>query len=151
MARLIIKRVVLSCAVLILAELLFCVFGRNLVLSSLTLHSSQQRWRSVSIDGKSVSASGPTVQISPLIYGPHDLRLEMADGKVIYVAFFHSDTGVDRKVNIYVDYQPNSSIAGFRQTITRYETFPGITRTVFIGRTHAKQTSEASPFTLDWI
>ena len=92
MSKRIIKRAVLSCVILSFAELLFCVFGRGLIASNLTLHTPKQHWRSVSIDGKPVLASGPTVEISPLSYGPHDLRLQMVDGKVVYATFFHSDT-----------------------------------------------------------
>lgn len=147
----IIKRAVLSFVVLVLIGLLFSVFGRDMIPSRLTLYAPQQMWKSVSVDGNQVLVSGTSVQISPLSYGPHDLRFVMADGKIFYATFFHSDTGVDRQVNIYVNYQPYTSIADFRQTITRYETFPGRTRTVFTGNTHPEQTSKTNPFMLDWI
>ena len=145
-----VRRGVLACIFLAFAMLVFSVFGRELIPSSLTFHSVQG-WRSVSLDREKIPAPGSTIKFSPLAYGPHDLRLEMTNGKTIWITFFHSDTGVDRQINIYAVYDASADTINFRQTITRYETFPGITRTVFTGSTRPERTSAAKPFTLDWI
>ena len=89
--------------------------------------------------------------VSPISYGPHDLRIELANGKIVWATFFHSDIGVDRQIDIYVGYKAIDNTAAFRETLTRYETFPGITRTVFTGHIKPEKTSAAKPLMLDWI
>jgi hypothetical protein len=67
------------------------------------------------------------------------------------VSFFHSDTGVERRLDIYVDYKPGSDIATVRETGTRYETVVGNTSNIFSGRIRPEKTSSAEPLVLNWI
>jgi len=142
--------IILVCGLIAVAAELSPLFPRVLVPSRLTVHAPPEGWRSITLDGGRVSQAMPLV-VSPIDYGPHDLRIELANGKVVWATFFHSDTGVDRQIDIYVGYKASDDTATFRETLTRYESFPGITRTVFTGSTKPEKTSAAKPLMLDWI
>ncbi len=142
--------IVLSCCLIAIAALLSPLFVREMVPSRLTVHAPPEGWRSITLDNQRKSQAMPLV-VSPIDYGPHDLRIELANGKIVWATFFHSDIGVDRQIDIYVGYKASDNTATFRETLTRYETMPGITRTVFTGSTKPEKTSAAMPMMLDWI
>ena len=145
-----IAAIILGCCTVAVAAVLSPVFVRDMVPSRLTVHAPAQGWRSVTLDGQRVSRAMPMV-VSPIDYGPHDLRIELANGKVVWATFFHSDTGVVRHVDIYVGYTVRDNTVTVRETNTRYMTLPGITRTVFTGHIKPEKTSATKPLMLDWI
>ena len=145
-----IAAIILICCLIPIVAVLSPLFPRVLGPSRLTVHAPPEGWRSIMLDGQRMSQAMPMV-VSPIDYGPHNLRIELTNGKIVWATFFHSDTGVDRQIDIYVGYKASDNTAAFRETLTRYETFPGITRTVYTGSTKPEKTSATKPLTLDWI
>lgn len=144
------KKVALGCGLL----LVLCLVGIGISIAPrfvpdvLFLHPSGKQWSRITVTppvdshttATSFRATDDLLKVAPIVYGPYLLRIEYADGRVVWATFWHADAGVRKRVDLYINRGPGG--AEFRQVINQNET-------VFTGSVRPEQTSETKPFLLE--
>jgi hypothetical protein len=78
------KQVGLVCAAIALAAVaLLAAVGRYFVPSSLTVYPPQGGCRAL-LDGEEIGRETSPARFSPLEYGPHEVRIVLSGGRVIW-------------------------------------------------------------------
>jgi hypothetical protein len=129
----------------------------ELASSVLTVHGDPAGWRTVEVDSTDggphlvVERPGPIVDFPELGYGPHPLRIVYADGTTVWASYFHLDTGMRRRVDVYATRVPGGDTVKFRCVIRNRPVIFGRSETLFDGSVEAGKTSRGRPLTLSSV
>ena len=127
-----------------LIALMVLPYVKRLKPANLRIHISDKTWDRVTVTTQFV-ANAPRVfsppdeiKISPISHGPYYIHVEFAGEQNFWILYFHTDAGVRRAVDIYIDELPEKDTVEVR-TIAYGD------RTIYSNTLAVSQTSEEQP------
>jgi hypothetical protein len=140
------------------ATFIFVSYLEYLSPTMLVIHGDATHWRSVTVDGgyegdpQVFERPGDVVTRSPLEHGEYSVTVRFADGKVLYLSYFHTDAGIRRRVDVYIQHTPGGDYAYVR-CVEHHVPYVSIGSTVtpFDAIVNVAMTSVHRPVVLDTI
>ena len=118
--------------------------------SALHIHIDSFPWDNITVESLNLSTpryfdhSAPEMQISPISHGIYRISIRLSDGQTVWSEFFHHDTGIRGRVDVFVAPSQRAGYVHFRETTNQKEQ-------LFEGDIRPGDTTADKPFLLDSI
>jgi len=118
--------------------------------AGLAIHIDALPWESVTVESTNLPQprrfrlrSGELF-VSPIAYGQYRVAIGFPDGRSVWTYYFHLDTGLRRRVDLFVSPSTRAGYIHFRQTENGGDE-------LFSGETRPEDTTAEKPFSLSGI
>ena len=107
-------------ALVVVIALLILPYASRLSPAVLNVHISGMAWDRVTVTTQFVTNAPTTfsppeeIIVSPISYGPYYIQIDYADEQKFWIHYYHTDAGIRRKVDIYLDGLPENNTVAVR-------------------------------------